>query len=247
MPGPHPGLTPDSTDRNGAAAAANALGCADCPVRDSAVCAVLSAEERLALSGIGRTVSLQSGQTLFDAGEDALACATLIEGSLKLSRLDEDGTERLFAIVHPSGFLGRLFSAETDVTATALTPARLCVFPRAAFEQVLADRPHLMRQILSRTMQALEESRALVELIGRRSVKDRLCGFIALSLHGQCAAPADEEPVLDLPLDRRDLAALLGTTIETLSRQFGALEDEGTIRREGNRRIRITDPAMLGL
>ena len=148
MSGPHAGLNPDPAGR---------LACADCPVGDSAVCAVLSGQEKLALAGIGRHRTLAAGEHLFDAGDDAIACATLISGSLKLSRLDEDGTERLFGIIHPSGFLGRLFSTQTDVTATALTDARLCIFPRGDFEQVLADRPHLMRQILSRTMDALEE------------------------------------------------------------------------------------------
>ncbi|WP_187335715.1 Crp/Fnr family transcriptional regulator [Novosphingopyxis iocasae] len=236
MSGSHAGLNPDPAGR---------LACADCPVGDSAVCAVLSPQEKLALSGIGRHRILAAGERLFDAGDDAIACATLISGSLKLSRLDEDGTERLFGIIHPSGFLGRLFSTQTDTTATALTEAKLCIFPRRDFERVLADRPQLMQQILSRTMDALEESRALVELIGRRSMKDRLRGFLALSLRGQCTPGVTEQPMIDLELDRADLAALLGTTIETLSRQFGALEADGLIARDGNRRIKILDPAAL--
>ena len=135
MSGPHAGLNPDPAGR---------LACADCPVGDSAVCAVLSPQEKLALSGIGRHQTLAAGERLFDAGDDAIACATLISGSLKLSRLDEDGTERLFGIIHPSGFLGRLFSTQTDTTATALTEAKLCIFPRGDFERVLADR--ILRQ-----------------------------------------------------------------------------------------------------
>ena len=48
---------------------------------------------------------------VFDAGDRETACATLVSGALKLSRIDADGVERTVAIVHAGGFLARLFVA----------------------------------------------------------------------------------------------------------------------------------------
>jgi len=41
------------------------------------------------------------------------------------------------------------------------------------------------------------------------------------------------------------MAGLLGLTIETVSRQFGTLERDGAIRRNGARGIGLVDPARL--
>ena len=49
----------------------------------------------------------------------------------------------------------------------------------------------------------------------------------------------------DLPLTRGEIAALLGLTIETVSRQLTALERDGVIRRNGARGIELVDAARL--
>lgn len=215
------------------AGAADRLGCADCAVRDRAVCAVLSMQERDELAAIGQQRTLRAGETLFEAGDESIACLTVIEGMLKLSRIDAEGTERLVGLVSASDFLGRLFATEVDVSASALTDCQLCVFPRMGFERIMSDRPLLTQQILARTMASLSASRDLVELIGRRSARGKLVGFLLMLAEGQCEGSVAENMVIDLPLGRADMAGLLGITVETLSRQFTALENDGWIERRG--------------
>ena len=54
-------------------------------------------------------------------------------------------------------------------------------------------------------------------------------------------SPCHPSQSFDLPLTRGEIAGMLGTTIETVSRQLSALEGEAVIRREGARGIRITN------
>src|SRR5687768_15525369 len=98
------------TEAIGAAMAANPLGCGTCPVRDRAACASLSGEERDELARIGRTVTLRRGETLFSGADEDTGCATLIDGALKISSFDADGTERILSLVHPAGFVGEMFA-----------------------------------------------------------------------------------------------------------------------------------------
>lgn len=215
------------------------LGCDDCPVRDIAVCAGLGDTERRDLARLGRRKRYQRGETVFAAGDESIACATLVSGVLKLSRFDAHGTERTVALLHPAGFLARLFAAEIDSSATAITDCELCLFPRALIEREMGHHPGFMQRVLRATSEQLASAHDLIDLIGRRDARARLAGLLLIFAQGSCeGAPADGL-LLDLPLTRGEIATLLGLTIETVSRQLTALEADGIIAREGARGIRL--------
>lgn len=221
------------------------LQCAECPVRDIAVCAGLDDAERRDLARLGRRRRFARGETVFAAGDDSMACATLVSGALKLARIDAQGTERLLGLVYPAGFLARLFAPTLDYSAIALTDAELCLFPRGDVEREMRSHPGFMERVLAATTDQLAQSHALIELIGRNGVRARLAGLLCLLVDQHCDGLAHKDLRLELPLGRGDMAALLGTTIETISRQIGALEADGVIRRDGLRHLVIRDVGML--
>lgn len=219
--------------------------CAECPVRDQAVCAALAPQELDELSRIGDHRLYARGQTIFSAGSEAVACATLVSGAAKLVGTDEDGVERIVGLVHPAGFLGQLFAAPTDLDVVALTETRLCVFPRLPFERLMENHPRLMQSILARTQAELESARALARLIGRRDVRDRLAGLILALSRAAAPTPCGSATDFDLILSREEMASLIGTTIESVSRALGAMERDGLIERKGARGLVIRDAPGL--
>jgi CRP/FNR family transcriptional regulator len=219
--------------------------CADCPVRDQAVCAALDEAELAELASIGQHRSYTRGQTIFAAGDDSIACATLISGAAKISAIDAAGTERIVALVHPAGFLGQLFAGTAKHDVTALSDARLCVFPREGFERLMDRHPKLTRSILERTLAELDASRALADLLGRRDVKARLAGLLLALARAASPSPCGMAEEFDLELSREEMASLLGTTIETISRRLTELERGGIIERKGARGIRLRDAPSL--
>jgi CRP/FNR family transcriptional regulator len=219
--------------------------CADCPVRDKAVCASLSAAELADLSAMGRHRNFARGETIFAADDDSVACATLVTGAAKLSRLDSEGTERIVGLVHPAGFLGQLFAGTHHHEATALTDSRVCLFPRLEFERFMATHPALTRSILERTIAELDASRGLAELIGRRDVKARVAGLLLAFARAASPSPCGQAAEFELPLSREEMASLIGTTIETVSRRLTELERAGAIARHGARGLAILDSAAL--
>jgi CRP/FNR family transcriptional regulator len=225
--------------------ATDPLGCDDCPVRDLAVCAGLGEVERHALARLGRRRSFARGETVFLAGEDNLACATLVSGALKLARIDSEGVERTVALIHPAGFLARLFATSIDCTATALTATEMCLFPRDLIEREMRTHPAFMERVLRATVEQLDESRALIDLIGRRDARARVAGLLLVFLAGCCDGTPVDGARIELPLTRGEMASLLGLTIETVSRQLTALEAAGAIRRVGLRHLVAPDVAAL--
>lgn len=221
------------------------LNCEDCPVRETAVCAGLGDRERRDLARLGRRKRYQRGETVFAAGDESIACATLVTGVLKLSRFDAGGTERTVALLHPAGFLARLFATGIESTATALIDCELCLFPRDLVEREMRGHPGFMERVLRATTDQLAEAHDLIDLIGRRDARARVAGLLLIFAQGNCdGAPADHL-LVDLPLTRGEIATLLGLTIETVSRQLTALEADGVIAREGARGVRLMRIASL--
>ncbi|AWW74224.1 transcriptional regulator [Erythrobacter sp. KY5] len=221
------------------------LACATCPVKDSAACAVLTTEERDALAAAGHTRTLKRGEMLFAAGDDEAACATLVSGALKVTAYDQDGNEQILSLVHPSGFIGELFTPFAHHDVVALTESRLCTFARGDIERAIEDYPALARALLRRSQEDLLATRNLLELTAHASAEARLAAL----LHDFAAAASDSSCHLassfELPLTRGEIANMLGLTIETVSRKLGELEEMGAVARNGKRGIDVLDPALL--
>ncbi|MFL6735243.1 MAG: Crp/Fnr family transcriptional regulator [Sphingomicrobium sp.] len=225
--------------------AAKPLACASCPVRDRAACSSLSPEERGELARIGRHVNLVRGETLFSTGDQETGCATLMSGALKISSFDPDGTEHILSLVHPAGFVGELFATVQRHDVIALTDSTLCVFSGPEYAKAVARFPALARALLRRSAEDLFESREWLRLIGRRTSQQRVAGLLLAMARAASHSPCHAAPRFELPLTRQEMAGLLGTTIETVSRQLTKMQSGGIIEREGRRGLQIVELAAL--
>lgn len=219
--------------------------CDGCGVRDRAICADLSPDDRAALSRIGRRVMLRAGQTVMWEGDDSAVVANVIEGTLKLATATGDGREQIVGVVYASDFIGRPFGARTPHSVTALTDARLCLFPRGAFDGFARNHGELQHRLLQRTLDDLDRTRAWMLLLGRKTAREKVATFL---LDMGARLTPDRAGVIDLPLSRQQIADILGLTIETVSRQMTDLKRQGVIALIGRRGVRLVDgPALEAL
>jgi len=216
--------------------------CENCVVRDHAICAGLDDADRDALSRIGRRFTLQAGQTVMWEGDDSMAVANVIEGTLKLATSTGDGREQIVGVVYAADFIGRPFGARTPHSVTALTDARLCLFPRGSFDGFALRHGELQHRLLQRTLDDLDRTRAWMLLLGRKTAREKVATFL-LDMGRRLRADADG--VIDLPLSRQQIADVLGTTIETVSRQMTEMKRTGMIDLVGRRGVRLVDRAAL--
>jgi CRP/FNR family transcriptional regulator len=222
--------------------------CETCVVRNRAICAALAPEERHLLGREGRIQTVKRGQTLVWEGEDALLVANVIEGVLKLSTSTSDGREQIVGVVYPSDFIGRPFGERSQHSVTALVDSRVCLFPRAAFDRFAHAHPELEHRLLNRALDELDRARSWMLLLGRKSAPERVASFL-LEMSGRLAETAcsTDGPLdsFELPLDRQQIADVLGLTIETVSRQMSALRAAGVIDLPGRRSLHILDRNRL--
>lgn len=233
--------------------------CAQCSVREAAICQSLSEVDLDALNRIGRRQTIKRGQTLLWQGDESLFVGNVIEGVLKLSASTMDGRDQTLGIMFPSDFIGRPFGPTSNHSVIALTDARICTFARGSFDEFAQEHPDLEHRLLQRTLTELDRARNWMLLLGRKSAGERVAAFLlemATRLNAakaSCANDDDDDagdpdgtPLrFELPFGRQDIADLLGLTIETVSRQITKLRDDAIITTPDRRTILVLDKHAL--
>ncbi len=238
----------DRTIDRSSAMAGTRSHCDACVVRNRSICSALEPGARHLLGREGRIQTVKRGQTLVWEGEDALLVANVIEGVLKLSTSTSDGREQIVGVVYPSDFIGRPFGERSHHSVTALVDSRVCLFPRAAFDRFAHDHPELEHQLLNKALDELDRARRWMLLLGRKSASEKVASFLLEMSVRLAEVGCEENGPLDefeLPLDRQQIADVLGLTIETVSRQLSSLRASGVVDLPGRRALHILDRNRL--
>lgn len=222
--------------------------CAECAVRDQALCSALSDSELARLNAVSRHQSVAKGATVMWAGDESVVCGNVLSGVLKMTAATADGREQIVGLLYAPDFLGRPSSGELPFSVTALTDSELCVFPRAPFQAMLDDHLHMERLLLRRTMSALDDARSRMLLLARGTAEEKLAGFLLeMTDRATEESGGDRSGAIsfDLPLSRGQIADVLGLTIETVSRQVTNLRNAGIVALPGGRAISVLDRTAL--
>ncbi len=203
----------------------------------------LPADQLAALAGIGLPRVFAKGHIIFAEGDTgAEGLYVILAGRVKVFRLSAEGKEQIFHIFEAgesfgeaSLFSGRGFPAH----AQALTAVESIFFPRPDFIELIRRDPSLALNMLALLSLRLRRFAAMVDDLSLKEVPGRLAAYLLYLSERQGG-------VLELELDmtKGQLAALLGTIPETLSRILGKMIGQGLIATRGAR-IRIIDPAHL--
>jgi CRP/FNR family transcriptional regulator len=214
--------------------------CAQCAVREIAVCTALSAPELERLRDIAVTKIFEPGSTLYSADEPSTLVGTVVQGTIKCFKLLADGRQQIVGFLFPGDFIGSPTQETTHSFAEALTRVELCLFPVPAIQRLVREMPNLERRLLTLANEDLDIAREWMLLLGRKTAQERLATFLLLLAHKAKARGIAEGPI-DLPMNRSEIADYLGLSLETVSRQFTKLKSSGHIRIEHNNEITIRD------
>jgi CRP/FNR family transcriptional regulator len=178
------------------------------------------------------------GQTIFTEGDDATGFYVGITGRVKIFKLSFEGKEQILHIFGPGEpfgevpvFTGQHFPANAE----AMEESRIFFFPRESFIGLIKNNPSIALNMLAVLSLRLRRFTHLIDDLSLKEVPGRLSAYL-LYLSEQDEGTSD----LELSITKTQLASLLGTIPETLSRIFGKLSKEGLIELDGPR-IRILD------
>lgn len=190
--------------------------------------------------------TLGRGERLFRAGQVLDAVYLVRDGALKTITLAKDGEEQVLGFHLPGEMvgLGALATGRHRSEAVSLTATRVCEVPFAELGQLAARSPSLQAQLLRVMGQGVARDQDHVEMLIRRQAAER----IALFVHGlqeRYRLGGRSASELVLPMSREEIGRFLGLALETVSRGFSRLQEDGVIAVSG-RRVEILDAAALG-
>ena len=183
------------------------------------------------------------GRTVFTDGDDADGFYIVADGRVKIFKVSPDGKEQIFHIYGPGKPFGEVpvFSGgKFPASAQTLVKSHLLYLSRASFLEMIAANPSLSLNMLAVLSGRLRQFTLQVENLSLKEVPGRLASYLLLL--------SEEEGGRDqvtLSISKGQLASLLGTIPETLSRIFARMSDQGLIAVAG-KDIRLSDRGGLG-
>jgi CRP/FNR family transcriptional regulator, anaerobic regulatory protein len=182
------------------------------------------------------------GEIVFTEGDEANSVYEIVSGMIRLVRLLPDGRRQITGFCASGHLLGLAPEGVHVYTAEAITEVTLCRYGRAAFERLIEETPSFAKQLLAATSHELSANQDQMLLLGRKTAMERVASFFLRLAERQAGGDAD---CLDIPMTRYDIADYLGLTVETVSRTFTKLKQDGLIELLAPTRIMIRDRGQL--
>ena len=178
------------------------------------------------------------GENIFTEDEQATGFYVVVSGRIKIFKLSSEGREQILHIFGPGEvfgevpvFAGRKYPASAD----AMETSRTLFFPRDSFIRLIEKNPSIALNMLAVLSMRLRRFTSMIDDLSLKEVPGRLAKhliYLSEQQQGSCE--------LDLNITKGQLASLLGTIPETLSRILTKMTEQGIIESDG-RKIRILE------
>ncbi|MDQ5987619.1 MAG: Cyclic AMP receptor protein [Syntrophus sp. SKADARSKE-3] len=198
----------------------------------------LSEDQKSQLYVMAARRSVMRGQHVFFEGDKAIGFYILLSGRIKISKLSSEGKEQILHIVGPGDLFGEvpMFAGGFfPANAGAMEDVELLFYSRERFMDMISRVPALAMNMLGFLSQRLLHLTSLVENLSLKEVHERLAAYL---LH--MADLQNNQETIQLDINKGQLASLLGTIPETLSRILTRLHNDSLIEVTG-RKIKIVN------
>ena len=169
-----------------------------------------------------------------------MQCLFIINrGKVKVIRPNSDGKEQILYVLTVGDFFGEqaLFGQMSkDIIVETLEDSGICTISKAHFQALLQEMPHIALKMIEVMSSRLTKMEELVESLGINSVDKRVFDLIeeyALKF----GRKTEQGILIQLPLNREEMANHLGITRETISRKLAKYQDEGKIKLIGHKKL----------
>jgi CRP-like cAMP-binding protein len=196
----------------------------------------LSEENRNELAVIGKVKEVKKRDYLFHEGDKGGSMFLLASGNIQLHKNTEDGREVVIRMIKPGDVFAEVVLFEKErypVSARAVTQADVLIFPREGIHRLLAEegfRNDFIAMLMAKQRYLTER----IQELTTKDVEHRFFTFLR-SQYG-------EQEIIKTPLSKKDIAAAIGTTPESLSRLILRLHDDQIIDWQGKEIRILTDP-----
>jgi CRP/FNR family transcriptional regulator len=204
----------------------------------------LSPEQQDQVAAFARPLHVARGEIVYMAGSDLRRLLVVHRGRIAMRHLTPDGREQVVRVIGEGDVVGEaafVTGMQPDHEAVATTDSELCTLDHVDLVELVRRHPQIAVRMLQSVTERLVRAERMLAAFATTEVETRLAAWLL----DQPAVDEAGHRVVVLPMAKKDIASLLGTTPETLSRRLAALSREGLIGRSGRRGIVLLDTAAL--
>jgi CRP/FNR family transcriptional regulator len=206
--------------------------------------ASLSTEDQSALAPLCQIQGYDRNDTIFREGDPSERIFFIYMGRVKIVKSAGE-REIILEILdrgEPVGAVAAYEGRPYPATAVTLEPSSVLTISQAAFFRLLADRPEVVRRILSGlTMRLMALNKRMLAMTG--SIEQKIARLF-LTLGERLGTADGDAVVIPMALSRQEIADLVGTTVESAIRLMSRWSKDGLLLTEKDG-FRIPDRKAL--
>ena len=189
---------------------------------------------------IERRVS--KNQTIVEEGLSGDYMYVIREGHVKVTKLSGDGREKILELLGPGDFFGEmslLDDAPRSASVKSLTETHILALSRPDFLKELRRNPDLGMAVIQELTRRVRQMDEQASSLSFQRVRERTQGLLVrlakddVVQNGRRVTP---------PLTHQQIADMIGTSRETVTRIVKRLKDQGWLEQEGKHYLVPTTP-----
>jgi len=192
------------------------------------------------LGALGIAMSFGRNMEIYAEGEPAVHVYKVISGVVRISKLLPDGRRQISAFHTAGDMFGFEAGDVHHASAEAVGSVKVVAYKWQSLLAAGVRSVSLVRDLLNLTMIGLRNTQEHLLLLGRKNALERVAAFLL-----DMAERTNADGVVELAMPRHDIADYLGLTLETVSRMFAELKEQGAIKLEGARCVHLLDMERL--
>jgi len=204
-------------------------------------------EDLATLASSLRTRRYRRGEVIFHQGDPGDSLHIILGGRVKISSPSESGVEAILTTLRPGEFFGSLAlldGAPRSASATAIEATETLILPRETFRQLVNDRPEIRDHVFAELARELRRLTYHVEELHFLDIAGRLAARLARMAEEHGAPGPDGEIRLLGPITQGELAAMVGSTRQSVNKLLGYLTEDGLIRQERDSIVVLDLPGL---
>ena len=193
--------------------------------------------------------NFRRNQVIFLEEDSGRYMYIVLAGKVKISKTTPAGKETVLAIHQQGDFFGEmsLLDGKTSpATVSAMEDCRIATVSAGDFQRYFMTNEKVVRQIIQVLCSRLRQVWAQIQSLSYSTAEARICGTL-LQLSRKYGVPDHRGIIIDLKITHQELAGMVGTSRETVSRTVARLQQEGVLTVDGRRFVLLNPRALLNL
>jgi len=207
---------------------------------------LLTEEELELIDSITTEQTYKKGEYIFFEEEKGDKFYVIKEGQVKLSKMIENGDEQILNIFSNNDIIAEIIAFDKGnypASAVTMKKTTLICFERSKFEKLILEHPEIGLKLLQELSGRLRRAQQNVRDLALKDSSAKVASLL-IFLAEKYGDVRRDKIILDISLTQKEMANMIGSSRETVSRVLGRFENDGLIK-TSRKKITIYKPEEI--